>query len=154
MPAKLVMDTFFTEAAQDVLVRSEKGADLLNHDYLGVEHLLMGLVSSREDSVARFLSDRGVTPGRVNKSVMFIVGRGRGRIMGEYTILPRVRRVLHLAQEAAQSPVAGGRIAPVHLLIGILREGESVGAGVLASLVVSSEALLRDAEQMAKSVEV
>ncbi|HEX9067552.1 MAG TPA: Clp protease N-terminal domain-containing protein, partial [Ktedonobacterales bacterium] len=125
----------FTEQARRALSLAQEEALRFNHNYIGTEHLLLGLI--RVDGVsARVLSRLGLDSDRVRNAVEFIIGRGDRTVLGEIGLTPRSRRVIELSMEAARQ-YGQDVVDTGHLLLGLLREGESIAAGVLASLGVT-----------------
>ena len=130
----------FTDGARRVLTLAQDEAFQLNHNYLGTEHLLLGLVRETDGTAARVLENLGVEAAKVRTSVDFIIGRGETPVSGEVGLTPRAKRVIELtiAEARELGPDASGShdIGTEHLLLGLLREGEGIGAGVLNSLGV------------------
>jgi Clp amino terminal domain, pathogenicity island component len=130
----------FTDGARRVLTLAQDEAVRLNHNYLGTEHLLLGLVRETDGTAARVLDNLGVEAAKVRTSVDFIIGRGETPVSGEVGLTPRAKRVIELtiaeARELGPSASGGHDIGTEHLLLGLLREGEGIGAGVLNSLGV------------------
>src|SRR5689334_1992461 len=93
----------FTERARKVLTLAQEEATRFNHNYIGTEHLLLGLVRLDNSTVARMLANLGVEPDRVRSAVEFIIGGGDRIVVGEIGLTPRARRVLALAREEADS---------------------------------------------------
>jgi ATP-dependent Clp protease ATP-binding subunit ClpA len=122
----------FTERARRVLTLAQEEAQRFNHNYIGTEHLLLGLVRERDGIAAHVLGSFGVNLGSVRSAVESITGRGERAIMGEIRLTPRVRTVLALAHDEAQR-LHHHYIGTEHLLLGVVREGEGIAAGVLES---------------------
>src|SRR5215211_1058205 len=110
----------FTERARKVLTLAQEEAQRFNHNYIGTEHLLLGLVREGDGVAARVLSNMGVQLPKVRSAVEFIIGRGEGAVV-------EARRLNH------------HYIGTEHLLLGLVREGEGIAAGVLESLGVNLE---------------
>jgi ATP-dependent Clp protease ATP-binding subunit ClpC len=124
----------FTMRARTVLHLAKEEALRLNHPALGTEHLLLGLIREGEGVAARVLKQLGVGDlERVRDQVEAITGRGGHAVEGEPSWTTRARQVFALAKEEAQR-LKAGHIGTEHLLLGLLREGEGLGAGVLAML--------------------
>ncbi|HEX8220343.1 MAG TPA: Clp protease N-terminal domain-containing protein, partial [Chloroflexia bacterium] len=87
----------FTERARTVLVLSQEEAQQLNHDYIGTEHILLGLVREGDGVAARVLNNLGIELHKVRSAVEFIIGRGDRMVMGEIGLTPRAKRVIELA---------------------------------------------------------
>ncbi len=128
----------FTEPARRVLTLAQEEARRLNHNYIGTEHLLLGLVREGEGDAARVLGNLGVQPAKARSATEFIIGRGAAPIAGEIGLSPRAQRVLELAVDEARR-LNHRRVGTEHLLLGMVREGEGIAAGVLGSLGVDLE---------------
>ena len=128
----------FSERARRVLSLAQEEAQRFNHNYIGTEHILLGLVRETEGVAARVLSGLSVDLGKVRSAVEFIIGRGEKPTQGEIGLAPRAKKVVELAVDEARR-MNHTYIGTEHLLIGLLREGEGVAAGVLESLGVSLE---------------
>src|SRR3954452_18101331 len=144
------MDRFdkFTDRARKVLTLAQDEAQRFNHNYIGTEHLLLGLVREGEGVAARVLENMNVELVKVRTAVEFIIGRrdrpvvdvspGRGArpLVGEVGLTPRAKRVIELAIDEARR-LGHNYIGTEHLLLGLVREGEGIAAGVLESLGVN-----------------
>ncbi|MEI2617996.1 MAG: ATP-dependent Clp protease ATP-binding subunit [Thermomicrobiales bacterium] len=128
----------FTERARKVLTLAQEEAQRFNHNYIGTEHLLLGLVREGDGVAARVLSNMGVQLPKVRSAVEFIIGRGETVIMGEIGLTPRAKKVIELAVDEARR-LNHHYIGTEHLLLGLVREGEGIAAGVLESLGVNLE---------------
>ena len=128
----------FSERARKVLTLAQEEAQRFNHNYIGTEHILLGLVREGEGVAARVLSNLGVELSKVRAAVEFIIGRGERPGSGEIGLTPRAKRVIELALDEARR-LNHSYIGTEHLLLGLLREGEGVAAGVLESLGVNLE---------------
>ena len=128
----------FSERARRVLSLAQEEAQRFNHNYIGTEHILLGLVRETEGVAARVLSGLSVDLGKVRSAVEFIIGRGEKPTQGEIGLTPRAKKVVELAVDEARR-MNHTYIGTEHLLIGLLREGEGVAAGVLESLGISLE---------------
>ncbi len=128
----------FTERARKVLSLAHEEAARFNHNYIGTEHLLLGLVREGDGVAARVLANMGVQLQKVRAAVEFIIGRGERAPQGEIGLTPRARRVIELAFDEARRQ-NHHYIGTEHLLLGLVREGEGIAAGVLESLGVSLE---------------
>src|SRR5204863_869844 len=109
-----------------------------NHNYIGTEHLLLGLVREGEGVAAKVLSNLGVELNKVRSAVEFIIGRGDRAVLGEIGLTPRAKKVIELAVDEARR-LNHHYIGTEHLLLGLVREGEGIAAGVLESLGVNLE---------------
>src|SRR3990170_7357225 len=128
----------FSERARRVLTLAQEEAQRFNHNYIGTEHILLGLVREGEGVAARVLANLGVELTKVRAAVEFIIGRGERPTTGEIGLTPRAKRVIELAVDEARR-LNHNYIGTEHLLLGLLREGEGVAAVVLESLGVSLE---------------
>jgi len=126
----------FTERARKVLALAQEEARRFNHNYIGTEHILLGLVREEEGMAAKILSNLGVGLNKVRSAVEFIIGRGEGTTQNEVGLTPRAKRVIELAVDEARS-LGHQYIGTEHILLGLLREGEGIASGVLESLGVS-----------------
>ncbi len=133
----------FTERARKVLSLSQEEAQRFQHNYIGTEHLLLGLVREGEGVAAKVLSNLGVELQKVREAVEFIIGRGDRIVLGELGLTPRAKKVIELSVDEARR-MNHHYIGTEHLLLGLLREGEGIGAGVLASLGVNLERARRE----------
>jgi ATP-dependent Clp protease ATP-binding subunit ClpC len=132
------MDRFdkFTDRARKVLTLAQDEAQRFNHNYIGTEHLLLGLVREGEGVAARVLEAMNVELAKVRTAVEFIIGRGDRPVVGEVGLTPRAKRVIELAIDEARR-LGHNYIGTEHLLLGLVREGEGIAAGVLESLGVN-----------------
>jgi ATP-dependent Clp protease ATP-binding subunit ClpC len=128
----------FTERAKKVLVLAQEEAQRFNHNYIGTEHLLLGLVREGEGIAAKVLSNLGVELNKVRSAVEFIIGRGDRMVIGDISLTPRAKKVIELSVEEARR-LNHNHIGTEHLLLGLVREGEGIAAGVLESLGVNLE---------------
>ncbi|MCH8847563.1 MAG: ATP-dependent Clp protease ATP-binding subunit [Chloroflexi bacterium] len=126
----------FSERARRVLSLAQEEAQRFNHNYIGTEHILLGLVRETDGVAARVLSSLSVELSKVRSAVEFIIGRGERPSPGDIGLTPRAKKVIELAVDEARR-LSHHYIGTEHLLIGIMREGEGVAAGVLESLGVS-----------------
>ena len=123
----------FTDRARRVVVLAQEEARLLGHNYIGTEHILLGLISEREGVAARVLDQLGVSLDAVRSKVQAIIGEGGGTPSGHIPFTPRAKKVLELSlREALQ--LGHNYIGTEHILMGLIREGEGVGAQVLVNL--------------------
>ena len=128
----------FTERARKVLSLAQEEAQRFQHNYIGTEHLLLGLVREGEGVAAKVLSNLGVELNKVRSAVEFIIGRGDRIVLGEIGLTPRAKKVIELAVDEARR-LNHHYIGTEHLLLGLVREGEGIAAGVLESLGVNLE---------------
>jgi len=130
------MSNRFTERAQRVILIAQEEAKRLNHDYVGTEHLLLGLIALGEGVAAQVLANLGVDLRRVRSEIEKIVGTGDNvMLLGEIPFTPRAKKVLELAVEEAQN-MGHNYVGTEHLLLGLIREEEGVAARVLENLGV------------------
>jgi ATP-dependent Clp protease ATP-binding subunit ClpA len=124
----------FSDRARRVLVLAQEEARLLNHSFIGTEHLLLGLIAENDGVAAHALAAMGITLERVRERVEETIGlSARGSEGGQAPFTPRAKKVLELSlREALQ--LGHNYIGTEHILLGIVREGEGVGAQVLQSL--------------------
>ena len=125
----------FTERARKVLSLAQEEAQRFQHNYIGTEHLLLGLVREGEGVAAKVLAQMGVSLEKVRNSVEFIIGRGDRIVLGEIGLTPRAKKVIELAVDEARR-LNHHYIGTEHILLGLVREGEGIAAGVLTSLGV------------------
>ncbi len=126
----------FSEKARRVLSLAQEEAQRFNHTYIGTEHVLLGLVRETDGVAAKVLTNLGVELAKVRSAVEFIIGRGERTSTGEIGLTPRAKKVIELAVDEARR-LNHNYIGTEHLLIGLMREGEGVPAGVLESLGVT-----------------
>ncbi|MBI3291227.1 MAG: ATP-dependent Clp protease ATP-binding subunit [Elusimicrobia bacterium] len=128
------MSNRFTERAQRVILIAQEEAKRLNHDYVGTEHILLGLIALGEGVAAQVLANLGVDLRRVRAEIEKIVGTGDNvMLLGEIPFTPRAKKVLELAVEEAQN-MGHSHVGTEHLLLGLIREEEGVAAQVLENL--------------------
>jgi ATP-dependent Clp protease ATP-binding subunit ClpC len=140
----------FSERARRVLSLAQEEAQRFNHNYIGTEHILLGLVRETEGVAARVLSNLNVELVKVRSAVEFIIGRGERPTPGEIGLTPRAKKVIELAVDEARR-LNHHYIGTEHLLIGLMREGEGVAAGVLESLGVSLEKVRDETSRIIQS---
>ena len=129
----------FNDRAKRVLALAQDEAIRFNHNYIGVEHLLLGLVREGEGVAARVLDSLGIDLSKARSSVEVMIGRGKETTSpSEITLSPRTKKVIELAVDEARK-LGHSHVGTEHLLLGIVREGQSVGAGVLESMGVNLE---------------
>src|SRR5213080_2641096 len=133
----------FTERARKVLTLAQEEATRFNHNYIGTEHLLLGLIREGGGVAAKVLNNLGVELDNVRSQVEFIIGRGDRMIAGEIGLTPRAKKVIELAVDEARR-LGHHYIGTEHLLLGLVREGEGIAAGVLESLGVRLEQARRE----------
>ena len=129
----------FNERSKRVLALAQDEAIRMNHNYIGTEHLLLGLIREGESVAARALDALNVDLSKVRTAVEFIIGRGPSATApSEITLSPRTKRVLELAVDEAHK-LGHSHVGTEHLLLALAREGEGIASGVLESLGVSME---------------
>ena len=120
----------FTERARKVMRLAQEEAQRLHHNYIGTEHLLLGLLREREGGASNVLTRLGMDLEQARQAVEGIVGRGDHLVSGEIGLTPHAKHVVELAVNEAQR-LHHHYIGTEHLLLGLLREGEGIGANVL-----------------------
>src|SRR5437667_7272616 len=129
----------FNDRAKRGLALAQDEAIRFNHNYIGTEHLLLGLVREGEGVAARVLDSLGVELSKVRTAVEFIIGRGDSTTSpSEITLSPRTKKVIELAIDEARK-LGHSHVGTEHLLLVLVREGEGIASGVLESLGVSLE---------------
>ncbi len=128
----------FSERARRVLILAQEEAKHFNHNYIGTEHILLGLLREDEGVAAKVLGNLGVSLTKVRSSVEFMMERGEKPSTGETGLTPRAKRVIELAIDEARH-LSHNYIGTEHLLLGLLREGEGAAAGVLDSFGITFE---------------
>jgi len=126
----------FTKRARRVLTLAQEEALRLNHNYIGTEHLLLGLVREENSVAVKVLKELGVEPGQVVRAVERTVGRGERAPFGKPSLAPRTKRVIELAVEEARM-MGHHYIGTEHLLLGLVREGEGIAVNVLRGLGIN-----------------
>jgi ATP-dependent Clp protease ATP-binding subunit ClpA len=132
----------FTNRARRVIVLAQEEARILSHNYIGTEHLLLGLVHEGEGVAAKALESLGISLEAVRQQVEQIIGRGQQAPSGHIPFTPRAKKVLELSlREALQ--LGHNYIGTEHILLGLIREGEGVAAQVLVRLGADLSAVRR-----------
>src|SRR5690606_5506171 len=123
----------FTDRARRVVVLAQEEAKLLKHNYIGTEHILLGLIIEGAAVAARALEGMGISLEQVRDQVTEIIGEGQQAPSGHIPFTPRAKKVLELSlREALQ--LGHSYIGTEHILLGLIREGEGVAAQVLVKL--------------------
>ncbi|MGO2004747.1 ATP-dependent Clp protease ATP-binding subunit [Arthrobacter rhombi] len=123
----------FTDRARRVVVLAQEEARMLNHNYIGTEHILLGLIHEGEGVAAKALESLNISLGAVREQVQEIIGQGQQAPSGHIPFTPRAKKVLELSlREALQ--LGHNYIGTEHILLGLIREGEGVAAQVLVKL--------------------
>src|SRR5262249_25624389 len=120
----------FTERARQVVVLAQEEARTLKHNYIGTEHILLGLLREEEGLAARVLESLDITVERVRAQVVRIVGSGEEVTSGQIPFTPRAKKVLELALREALS-LGHNYIGTEHILLGLVRENEGVAPRIL-----------------------
>src|ERR1700709_29256 len=123
----------FTDRARRVVVLAQEEARMLNHNYIGTEHILLGLIHEGEGVAAKALESLGISLDAVRQQVEEIIGQGQQAPSGHIPFTPRAKKVLQLS---LREPLQLGHnyIGPGHILLGLIREGDGVAAQVLVKL--------------------
>ncbi len=132
----------FTERARKTLSLAQEEAQRFQHNYIGTEHLLLGLIREGEGVASKVLQSLGVELYKARSTVEFIIGRGDRIVLGEIGLTPRAKKVIELAVDEAHR-LNHHYIGTEHLLLGLIREGEGIAAGVLESLGVKLDTARR-----------
>jgi ATP-dependent Clp protease ATP-binding subunit ClpC len=127
------MFTRFTPAARRVVVLAQEQARGLRHNYIGTEHLLLGVLAESEGVGAQALQGAGITLDASRAGVEQLIGRGQKTPSGHVPFTPRSKKVLELALRESHH-LGHNYIGTEHILLGLLREGQGVGAQVIAAI--------------------
>jgi ATP-dependent Clp protease ATP-binding subunit ClpC len=123
----------FTDRARRVVVLAQEEARMLNHNYIGTEHILLALIDEGDGSGIKALELLGISLDAVRKQVEEIIGQGQHTPSGHIPFTPRAKKVLELSlREAVQ--LGHDYIGTEHILLGLIREGDGVAAQVLVKL--------------------
>ncbi len=140
----------FTDAARRVVVYAQEESRLLGHDYIGTEHVLLGLLHEDTEAAFESLAATGVSLDAARAEVADTIGRGHGEAEGNIPFTPRAKKVLELSlREALQ--LGHNYIGSEHVLLGLLREGEGAGVRVLERLDTDLAELRSDILTMLRS---
>ncbi|MGH2490556.1 MAG: Clp protease N-terminal domain-containing protein, partial [Candidatus Limnocylindria bacterium] len=127
----------FNDRAKRVLAFAQDEAMRLKHNYIGTEHLLVGLLRDEENVATRVLESLGVDLSKARTAVEFIIGVGaEPRALSDITLSPRTKKVIELAIDEARL-LGQGQVGPEHILLGLVREGQGIASGVIESLGVT-----------------
>ena len=137
----------FTERARQVVVLAQEEARTLKHNYIGTEHILLGLLREEEGLAARVLEGLEITVEEVRAQVIRIVGSGEEVTSGQIPFTPRAKKVLELALREALS-LGHNYIGTEHILLGLVRENEGVAARILADFDADSEKIRNEIIRM------
>jgi ATP-dependent Clp protease ATP-binding subunit ClpA len=123
----------FTDRARRVIVLAQEEARMLNHNYIGTEHILLGLLHEGEGVAAKALESLEISLDAVRQQVEQIIGQGQHAPSGHIPFTPRAKKVLELTRREAER-LGHNYIGTEHILLGLIREGEGVAAQVLVAL--------------------
>lgn len=137
----------FTEKAEKAVSLSQESAMALGHNYVGTEHLLLGLIKEGSGVAAKVLQNQGVTEDKVLKQIEDLIGHGESTNEQPLGFTPRTKRVLELSFREARR-VGHNYIGTEHLLVGILKEGESVAVRILMDLGLEPQKLYSEVVKM------
>jgi ATP-dependent Clp protease ATP-binding subunit ClpC len=137
----------FTERARQVVVLAQEEARLLRHNYIGTEHILLGLLREEEGVAAEVLESLDITAERVRYEVVRIVGRGEEVVEHQNPFTPRAKKVLELALREGLS-LGHNYIGTEHILLGLARENEGVAARILLDFNADAETIRNEVIRM------
>jgi ATP-dependent Clp protease ATP-binding subunit ClpC len=137
----------FTDRARRVVVLAQEEARLLDHDYIGTEHLLLGLIQEREGLAAKALEQLGISLDAVRAQVVATIGRGKRAPKGHIPFTARAKKVLELSLRSALE-LGHNYIGTEHILLGLIREGTGVAAQVLGDLGADSDRVRAQVTQL------
>ncbi len=126
----------FTERARRTIHFAQEEAQRFQHNYIGTEHLLLGLLRESDGIAAKVLKSFDVDIEKVRQAVEQVIGRGDRPVPGEVGLTPRAKKVIELAVDEARS-LNHHYVGTEHLLLGLLREGQGIAAGTLESFGLS-----------------
>jgi len=135
MPAPTLSE--FTQTGREVLESAREEAPRLNHDFIGTEHVLLGLLNSESAILPKVMARMGLDTGKVRKEIEILIGPGipAQRVAANIPFTPRAKRALALAAGEAQR-LRQPQVSPEHIFLGLVKEGEGVAAIVLKRLGV------------------
>ncbi|MDD2352044.1 MAG: ATP-dependent Clp protease ATP-binding subunit [Candidatus Caldatribacteriota bacterium] len=128
----------YTEKVRKVIMMAQEEAVNLNHNYIGTEHILVGLVKENEGLAGKVLRELGVEPEKVIEAIEKIVGKGEYQEVSEITFTPRAKKVLELASQEA-SQLGQNYIGTEHILLGLIKEGSGVATRILNDMGIDLE---------------
>jgi ATP-dependent Clp protease ATP-binding subunit ClpC len=137
----------FSERARKVLSLAQEEAQRFKHNYIGTEHILLGLSKQSEGIAAKVFDALGIESNKIQSSVEFIIGQGDREATKNLGLTPRAKKVIELSVDEARR-LNHQYIGTEHILIGLLREGEGIAAGVLESLGASLEDVRKESEKL------
>jgi ATP-dependent Clp protease ATP-binding subunit ClpC len=123
----------FTESSRRVVVLAQEEARMLDHNYIGTEHLLLGLIHERDGIAGQAIDSTGLTLDAARAEIERMIGRGASAPSGHIPFTARAKKVLELALREALA-LKKSYIGPEHILLGLIREGDGVGAQILERL--------------------
>ena len=137
----------FSERARRVLSLAQEEATKFNHDYIGTEHILLGLIRESEGVAAKVLNNLKVDMEKIKSALEFIIGKGEKPTTGEIGLTPRAKKVIELAVDEARKQ-NHHYIGTEHLLIGLMREGGGYGSNALESLDLSLDKIREETQNV------
>ena len=137
----------FTERARQVVVLAQDEARALKHNYIGTEHILLGLLRQEKGLAARVLESLGITVEEVRAHVARMIGQGDEVTQGHIPFTPRAKKVLELSLREAKA-LQHGYIGTEHILLGIVRENEGVAARILLHFDADAETIRSEVIRM------
>lgn len=134
----------FTERARRVIAMAEAEAKKLNHNYVGTEHILLGLVKEKKGIAGKVLSEQAnLKEGQIIDVIKSIIGTGQNKVEGSISLTPRSKKVLNLSMEQARK-LNHSYIGTEHILLGVISEGEGVAVRILQELGVELEKVKKE----------
>ncbi len=130
----------YTEKVRKVIMMAQEEAVNLNHNYIGTEHILVGLVKENEGIAGKVLRELGVDAEKIIEEIEKIVGRGEYQEVSEITFTPRAKKVLELASQEA-SQLGQNYIGTEHLLLGLIKEGSGVASRILTEMGIDLDSI-------------
>jgi ATP-dependent Clp protease ATP-binding subunit ClpA len=128
----------FTERARRVVVLAQEEARAFQHNYIGTEHILLGLALHVDGVSGKALQNCGITIEELRERMLSVIGRGTTPSLGHQPFTPRTKKVFELAQRSALG-LNHNYIGTEHVLLGLLREGEGVGASILRQVISAQD---------------
>jgi len=140
----------FTERARRVIAMAESEAKKLNHNYVGTEHILLGLVKEKKGIAGKVLSDKAnLQENQIINVIKNIIGQGKNKVEGTVGLTPRSKKVLNLSMEQARK-LDHNYIGTEHILLGLITEGEGVAVRILQELGVNLEDVKKEIMEILK----
>ena len=140
----------FTDRARRVVVLAQEEARLLNHNYIGTEHILLGLIHEGEGVAAKALESLGISLEAVRSQVEEIIGQGGSSPSGHIPFTPRAKKVLELSLREAIR-LHHNFIAPEHIMLGLLREGHGLAMLIMADKGIDFDRVRDDLERSVRA---